>query len=107
MERVNEHIFWQMRKYGYNKDRKNGVQYADKQYQFLEWLQDMYDQKHLTGNFHSDNIIREIWNKAKRLPEPLQTIEQGGNDLYDSIMIEISGDNYIKPSCQNTETEVN
>lgn len=89
---VNEKIKWQMRKIGYNANGREGIAFADRQYQFLEWLQDLYDHNCLKGDFHTNNIIEELWDKIRRFPEPLQKMEEGYSQMYEQFMIEISGD---------------
>lgn len=74
-----------MRKCGYNKSKdKDSIAYADKLFHFLEWLQDKYNKGLLVGNFHSNNIIKEIWNKFIREADPLQSMHSF-NTIYNSF----------------------
>ena len=88
----NELIRWQMRKiaYDFQKTHKS-IEYADKQYLLLEWFQDAYKRGFLKGNFYTDNIIREIWNRFHLKPSPLQEMDIS-NEIYESFELFLSGD---------------
>ena len=89
----NELILWQMRKCAYNNGKsKDSIQFADKMFHFIEWLQDKYLQGVLVGNFHSHNIVKEIWNKFSKEPGPLQSMHSFSN-VYDSFGMYFTGDN--------------
>lgn len=95
---VNQLIKWQMRKIGYTMGLKNGlgaavgVEFADKQFAFLEWLQDLYDSNCLKGAFYTNDIVKEIWDTVKRHTDPLQELEDGYNEMYEKFMMTIEGD---------------
>jgi hypothetical protein len=88
----NELVLWQMRKVGADVNGSEGIKFADKQYQFLELLQDLYDCNCLKGDLYTDNIVKEIWDNIRRYPEPLQKIADGFQELSDQICIAVSGD---------------
>ena len=69
-----------------------GIKYADRQYQFLRWLQEMYDCNCLKGNFHTDNIVEELWDEVRRFPDPLKKIEEGFDELNEQLRMALSGD---------------
>lgn len=94
----NQLVKLQMRKIGYNQGTKGiigaaaGMEFADKQFGFLEWLQDLYDSNCLSGNFYTENIVREIWDIVRKQPDPLQKLEDGNSNLYEQLRIALSGD---------------
>lgn len=96
----NELILWQMRKIGYDTDRKAGIAHADIHFQLLQWLQDAYDHGGLSGNFHSDNIIREVWNKFSRTDNPLTEMDNY-SFVYDTFNMIFSGDYLVTEASSN------
>ena len=88
----NEIVLLQMRKVGAEQNSSEGMKFADRQYQFLEWLQELYDCNCLKGNFYTNNIVQEVWDKIRRHSDPLQAIEDGFNQLNEQLKIAISGD---------------
>ena len=86
----NELVLLQMRKIGYDNAKGVGIAQADLHYQLLEWLQDAYNHDGLTGKFYSDNIIREVWNRFSKQPNPLQEMSDY-SAIYDSFEMVFSG----------------
>lgn len=103
----NEKIKLQMRKSGYdmacrakflnpNINCADGVAFADRQFAFLTWLQSLYDCNCLKGDFHTDNIVKELWDRVRRFPDPLQKLEDGSIELNKTFQMVISGDDRTK-----------
>lgn len=94
----NQLVLFQMRKIGYNQGIKGiigaaaGVEFADKEYEFLEWLQYLYDTNCLKGNFYTKNIIKEIWDIVRKTSDPLQVLSDGNSNMYEQLTIALSGD---------------
>ena len=101
-----DRIRWQMRKIGYDAKGCEGIAFADRQYQFLEWLQDLYNHNCLKGDFHTDNIIQELWDEIRRFPNPLQKMEEGYIQMYEQFEMIISGDSWLE-AAQKGEWTIN
>ena len=81
-----------MRKIGYDSthNKREGIKYADEQYDFLVFLQKLYDGGCLImERTHSDNIIKEIWDISLKSPRPLGVINKNKEELYKELSKEL------------------
>lgn len=92
----NDFIRWQMKKVGWDSNGKEGIELAEKQFQFLEWLQDLYNHNCLKGKFYTKNIIKELWDEIRQYPDPLQKMGNGYQKMYQIFSVSISGDEYVR-----------